>query len=252
MIFSSDKYSKGENMDIRSILESKPHNKHYLNRYIKFINYCSNKNLLNGEHHHICPRSKDLFPQFANLTEHKWNCVILTLRQHYVAHLLLWKSFSGKQGSAYYLMSNRLGKRNSRFYEKSRLGNRKLLNESNQNRLASKTHNFLTNNPSKGTSHHRTGAKHTESSRRKTSEKLLTFFKENKGSRSLRIHIFNEKNELQYECFGNFNTVCIQNNLPLYALRASYINQGKPIYTSYPPKIPGMDVYKGWYSVVIK
>ena len=51
-------------MDIYSILASKPHNPHYLNRYITFITECQLKNLnYNGytEKHHICPKAKDMF-----------------------------------------------------------------------------------------------------------------------------------------------------------------------------------------------
>jgi hypothetical protein len=47
-------------MDFIEILSSKPHNKHYLNRYVKFIKYCSNLNFEGyTENHHICPKLKD-------------------------------------------------------------------------------------------------------------------------------------------------------------------------------------------------
>lgn len=83
-------------MDIYNILRSKPHNPHYLNRYINFIEQCKIKNKnFNGylEHHHICPRAKDMFPQYECFFKNPWNCASLTARQHYISHIMLWKSF---------------------------------------------------------------------------------------------------------------------------------------------------------------
>jgi hypothetical protein len=78
-------------MDILTILCSKPHNFHYLSRYLKFIRTC---NIANGEYtenHHICPKAKDLFPEYEKSS---WNIVKLTARQHFIAHHLLWKAYS--------------------------------------------------------------------------------------------------------------------------------------------------------------
>lgn len=84
-------------MSIYSILSSKPHNKHYLDRYIKFISSCnkfnSNNNQNYTEIHHICPKAKDLFPQYKNLTLNPWNKVTLSGRQHYIAHNILSKIY---------------------------------------------------------------------------------------------------------------------------------------------------------------
>ena len=41
------------------------------------------------ETHHIFPRC--LFPNFSNLQEYTWNGVKLTLKEHFVCHLLLTK-----------------------------------------------------------------------------------------------------------------------------------------------------------------
>lgn len=86
-------------IDIYSILRSKKHNPHYLNRYYKFILACVESNKDRGssvytERHHICPKSKDLFPEYNSLSVHTWNLVVLTAKQHYIAHHLLWKSYS--------------------------------------------------------------------------------------------------------------------------------------------------------------
>lgn len=107
-------------MDIYNILKSKPHNSHYLNRYIKFIKQCEerNKNLYNNlEAHHICPKSKDMFLEYKNLNLFPWNKVNLTKRQHFIAHLILWKAFpdfKSQMFSAWLL----LGRSKSKIYHK--------------------------------------------------------------------------------------------------------------------------------------
>lgn len=101
-------------MDIYAILSSKPHNKHYLDRYHKFIQVCRQVNSLKTkeelgytEKHHICPRAKDMFPEYKSLKEYNWNCAVLSSRQHFIAHWMLWKAYGGSQGNAFWLMRNR-------------------------------------------------------------------------------------------------------------------------------------------------
>lgn len=86
------------NIDIYAILASKPHNPHYLNRYWKFIQACRNNNLIvEGikEKHHILPKAKDLFPEYKSFSSNPWNKVLLTPRQHFIAHWILWRTFKG-------------------------------------------------------------------------------------------------------------------------------------------------------------
>jgi uncharacterized protein YbdZ (MbtH family) len=81
---------------IYQLLESKPHNPHYLNRYITFIEQCQQKNIgYDGyaEGHHILPRADDMFPEYKDFRLHPWNFAVLTARQHFIAHLILWKAF---------------------------------------------------------------------------------------------------------------------------------------------------------------
>lgn len=83
---------------IIEVLTSKPHNIHYLNRYVKFIQYCIktnnyDNNSIKYEDHHICPKADDLFPEYKNLNVYSWNKAKLTTRQHIVAHVLLWKAY---------------------------------------------------------------------------------------------------------------------------------------------------------------
>lgn len=82
--------------DIYAILATKPHNPHYLKRYVKFVASCASKQLPEStyvENHHICPKSKDLFPEYEDWYEHPWNKVTLTARQHILAHIILWKAY---------------------------------------------------------------------------------------------------------------------------------------------------------------
>ena len=91
---------------IYSILCSKPHNLHYLNRYWKFIQLFFHQNQVkhNTSYHHICPKSSDLFPEYASLKLNPWNGVHLTYRQHYIAHWLLSKAYGGKQKYAFIML----------------------------------------------------------------------------------------------------------------------------------------------------
>jgi hypothetical protein len=95
-------------MDIYTILASKPHNPHYLNRYITFIEQCQHKNDdYEGytEKHHICPKS--MFPEYKCFRRHSWNRADLTPRQHFIAHIMLWKVYkSSSMARAIWYMSN--------------------------------------------------------------------------------------------------------------------------------------------------
>lgn len=85
---------------ILSILSSKPHNPHYLNRYMKYLEICGRKNISTNvyvEKHHICPKAKDLFPEFEDLKANEWNSINLTCEQHIFAHIILWKLYGGSQ-----------------------------------------------------------------------------------------------------------------------------------------------------------
>jgi len=97
---------------IAEILRTKPHDGRQLARYVKFIETRTPKS---GpiEKHHICPRAKDLFPEYGSFYDHPWNRIDLTPREHYVAHLLLWKTYGGSQTRAIKMMTLR----GSKFYE---------------------------------------------------------------------------------------------------------------------------------------
>lgn len=108
-------------MDIYSILASKPHNPHYLNRYITFIQNCQRHNKREGEYyekHHICPKAVDMFPEYASFAINEWNKILLTHRQHFIAHLILWKTFPSfnSQLIALNLMKKNSEIKNSKLY----------------------------------------------------------------------------------------------------------------------------------------
>lgn len=104
-------------IDIYTILASKPHNPHYLKRYWKFIQWCQNANKILDESiyvekHHIAPKAKDLFPQYAQFGKHQWNLVRLTSRQHILAHIMLWKVYGMSQVKALDAMLGEFSTRN--------------------------------------------------------------------------------------------------------------------------------------------
>ena len=77
----------------------------HLDRYIKFINsrpirvYKSKSGLCR---HHIQPVSLGSEKGFS---KEKWNIIVLTLREHYIAHLLLWKTYGNEMAKAFIIMT---------------------------------------------------------------------------------------------------------------------------------------------------
>lgn len=112
-------------MNIYEILSSKPHDSHYLTKYMRFIERCQIKNTSLTqdvfERHHICPKAKDMFPQFSCLKENDWNGILLTPRQHFISHVMIWKAFpfSFSQRSALWAMKHKNGMLlDSKMYER--------------------------------------------------------------------------------------------------------------------------------------
>lgn len=61
-----------------------------------------------------------MFPEYKNLRVNTWNSIILTPRQHYIAHAILAKTFAKEMHNAFVLMRNRqknIGVAFSRQYE---------------------------------------------------------------------------------------------------------------------------------------
>lgn len=91
-------------MNIYSILTSKPHNSHYLRRYINFIE--KQPQIQSGEIHHICPKAKDLFPEYKSLKLYAWNKIILSPRAHFIAHWILSKVYGKSQALCFWAFLN--------------------------------------------------------------------------------------------------------------------------------------------------
>ena len=118
------------NKDIYAILASKPHNAHYLKRYYNFILCCGefNKTLpaeVYTERHHICPKSEDLFSEYKDFRQFPWNKVVLTARQHFLAHWMLFKAYRN-QSTAYSLRTMSRGQSN-RYQSRSKSKNYELI-----------------------------------------------------------------------------------------------------------------------------
>lgn len=134
-------------MDIYDILSSINHNPRYLKKYIRFIEDCLLKNqYYDGiiEKHHICPRA--MFPEYISLTENSWNRADLTPRQHFIAHLLLWKVYPAVNAvkAALFFISHKDGhKINSKLYEKLKIEYSVYQSEIMSKMVEDGTHPFL-------------------------------------------------------------------------------------------------------------
>lgn len=98
----------------------------------------------------------------------------------------------------------------------------------------------------------RIGMKHSVQTKIKISKILKNKLSYDKNPSAIRVNIYNSTDELKFTCNGNFEYVCKENNLPTKALRKSYYNNGKPIYTGRTIKkevlIRNKDFIK-WYAI---
>lgn len=72
-----------------------------------------------------------------------------------------------------------------------------------------------------------------------------------KGSRNpkaKKINIFNEKDELMFECHGNFKEICTENNMPFKSLSNSYRNNSRKLYMVCLPNKKEFISFTGWYA----
>jgi hypothetical protein len=73
-------------------------------RYLAFIESRpdrGHRRQIGFELHHICPRS-------LGGSQKKSNLILLTPREHYIAHLILWKTYGGSMTYAFFMMACRL------------------------------------------------------------------------------------------------------------------------------------------------
>lgn len=104
---------------METLLESAPHRKHYLQRYVKLIKHWQQQILTEDcERHHICPKS--MFPEYGDGRRNPWNIVKLTPRQHFIAHWLLWKIYENRPMAFAFAMMTRRGK-SGRIFEAAKI-----------------------------------------------------------------------------------------------------------------------------------
>lgn len=100
-------------------------NEFQLQRYNKFITSRPNRPFVINSglcKHHI-------FPKCLGGTNEKSNIIILTNREHYIAHLILWKTYGQKLAFAFHTLSYTQGRKlSSRQYENLRADFARLLN----------------------------------------------------------------------------------------------------------------------------
>lgn len=95
--------------------------------------------------------------------------------------------------------------------------------------------------------------------RKASQETIDKMSKQRKGKQTqsnnpaaIKVNIFNSTGDLIYSCHGNFEVVCKENGLPSSALSNSYLNEGKPIYTSKMTPKKTISLYEkfiGWYAI---
>lgn len=108
------------------LLELEQHNRitnhHYLTRLMKLLRYCVSHPDVSGVKHHILPKNKSWFPEYAKSKE---NLVLVSTRVHFLIHHLMWKAFpkDAAMYTAFWNMShlNKDTKLTTKQYEKIRL-----------------------------------------------------------------------------------------------------------------------------------
>lgn len=198
----------------------------------------NDKDYIYYEKHHILPSA--LYPEYKNLNINKWNSVLLTAREHFICHLLLWKHYKFLNSNHQYKMGRaikamqKMGEYNSKLYESYKL--------TLKNSKESKIKNSISHK----------GKKHGPKS--KECRELLSKQQKELKLLSKEFQIFDNNDNIIYEIYGRFDTFCKENNLPFTPLRESYLNNGKKIYQSNHPTLisritnSGMIKYKGWYA----
>jgi len=102
--------------------------------------------------------------------------------------------------------------------------------------------------------HVRKGIKYDRNSPEYKEAYIERDFSGSKNPKALKINIFDEKNNLRFECHGNIREVIKDNDLP-NNLIGSYRNDAKPLYTSKRQltfaKKKGWESFQGWYAKIV-
>jgi group I intron endonuclease len=96
------------------------------------------------------------------------------------------------------------------------------------------------------------GKKHSDETKKLISKIKLGTKTGATNPSAIKVNIYDSNGNLTFQCNGNFESVCKENGLPTKALRNSYYNNGKPIYTGRTTKkevlIKNKDYIK-WYAI---
>lgn len=96
----------------------------YALRYIRFINHIRGLNRKKGARHHILPKGSFEWGVYKSFKTNPWNLCVMTDREHYIAHLLLYLAFPDNDSIvfSFNMLRNFSGvRRSSRAYEEHRI-----------------------------------------------------------------------------------------------------------------------------------
>ncbi len=198
------------------------------------------------EMHHIIPKS------FGGLDVAS-NKVLLTAKEHYIAHYLLTKFTKHGQNHKMVYAFNMMNttdpskgkhrKVNAKMYEENKIKKSKIMSKLMSNIERSDEWCKRISDSHKGKTHTK---EHTA--------KVLKTRKETKsGSKVYKF--YDEKNNLKFTCHGNYAKFCKENRLPRTPFRESFENCGTPIYQDIKfqrkqlEKL-GMVHMVGWYCTI--
>jgi len=184
-----------------------------------------NPNYKYYERHHILPKAKGMFTEYEDFDKQfKWNKVLLTAKEHFIAHLCIWKHYK----SINYTLGEKtmsravLGVQNS----KACRFNSKLYSKFKLNLTLTDEHK------------RKNGLAHSGKN----------------SSTALEIEIYTIDNKLFIESHGNFIQVCKEHGLPFKSLQNSYLNNGLRLYQTNTSlaiaKKHNNDKYYGWYALI--
>lgn len=124
-INSSEASGRALNLKYQEFSMSHFSERHY-SRYTSFIQSRQKRTISDGaycEKHHILPRSLGGSDEPDNIIE-------LTAREHYIAHLMLWKTYGGTMSAAFWIMNHTKGRRLSgRMYQTLKEENARIVSE---------------------------------------------------------------------------------------------------------------------------
>lgn len=192
------------------------------------------KDYIYYENHHILPSS--IFQDYNRLDENEWNSVLLTGKEHYICHILIWKHYKSL-GITKYEMKMGYAVRLMCRYTKYNMG---------VNIYPSDDTKIKMSKWQKGVPKSKDSV-----NKMKNSKKGKLVGKDNPNSKI--IHIYDNDDKLIYECNGTFRKVCEQYGLPYYILYVSLLENTTAYKNSRPAEITkltnsGKIIYKGWYA----